>query len=304
MNNTSLLKYIISNEHDALWGLQVNTVGFQQIQPYEPYPPGNHPTRYLFSSDKGRVLNEYQLLYISEGKGFFMSDSKERTAINAGNMFLLFPGEWHKYAPLSNTGWNEYWIGFEGDNMDARVVNDFFSKEEPIFSVGINTEVIDLYRKAIDIAKQQQVGYQQLLGGIVNLLLGIMYSHHKLSSFKNLNVTNEIETAKRIIYEHFQEAISPDAIAEKVNMSYSWFRRVFKEYTGLTPYQYIQEVRIQKSKELLTNTRYNSQEIAFKVGFENSDYFCTAFKKRTRYTPIQYRKLTRTVESTSLDEKE
>lgn len=303
MSNSQLLKYIISNDHDILWGLRVNTVGFQRIKKHEAYPPRNHPTEYDFSADQGRILNEYQLLYISEGKGRFASTNRKQTTVSAGNMFLLFPGEWHNYAPDPETGWNEYWIGFDGVNMDARVNNHFFSKSEPIFNVGIAVEVIELYRKAIDIAKQQQAGFQQMLGGIVNHLLGIMYSHHKLSAFKDLNVTHEIETAQRIVYERFQEAITPEEIAEKVNMSYSWFRKVFKEYTGLTPYQYIQEVRIQKSKELLTNTQYNSQEIAFQVGFENSDYFCTAFKKRTNYTPIQYRKLTRTVGIDSKAEK-
>mgnify|MGYP000848147052 CR=1 FL=1 len=291
MKHTLPLKYLISSEQDELWGLKVNSVGFQQIN-----PPTHHPTRYLFSSKKGRILNEYQLLYISEGRGQFISANQKKIPINAGNMFLLFPNEWHNYAPLTETGWNEYWIGFEGVNMDARVENRFFSKEEPIFNVGINTEIIELYRKAIDVAQQQQVGFQQMLGGIVNHLMGIMYSHHKLSAFKNLNVTNQIENAKRIIYEQFSDSISPEEIAEQVNMSYSWFRKVFKEYTGLTPYQYVQEIRIQKSKELSATTQFNSQEIAFKVGFENSDYFCTAFKKRTRYTPIQYRRMIRSVE--------
>ncbi len=292
MKNNEHLKYLITSEQDARWGLIINSVGFQRIKSNEVYPPKHHPTRYFFSSNKGRILNEYQLLYISEGKGNFVSSNYKKSEIKAGNMFLLFPREWHNYAPQSSSGWNEYWIGFEGVNIDSRVKDAFFDKKKCVFNIGRRKDIVDLYMQAIEIAKQQQAGYQQLLAGIVNYLLGIAYSHNKLSSFIDLNVTNQIERAKIIIYENFNEIISAEDIAEQVNMSYSWFRRVFKQYTGLSPHQYIQEIRMQKSKELLTNTQLTSQEIAYSVGFENSDYFCTAFKKNTKESPIQYRKRT------------
>ncbi|MDL2209119.1 AraC family ligand binding domain-containing protein, partial [Parabacteroides sp. OttesenSCG-928-O15] len=106
------IKYLIVNEADSLWGLIVNSVGYQRIEPGEAYPPRNHPTRYLFNVDKGRVLNEYQLLYITRGKGVFTSSERKKTEVKEGNMFLLFPGEWHSYKPDKETGWDEYWIGF------------------------------------------------------------------------------------------------------------------------------------------------------------------------------------------------
>ena len=62
------LKYLVINPNDLLWGMAVNSVGFQEIGPGMPYPPSNHPSRYLFSAEKGRILNEYQLLYITKGK--------------------------------------------------------------------------------------------------------------------------------------------------------------------------------------------------------------------------------------------
>ena len=66
-------RYLIESEQDALWGLTVSTVGKQRIEPGEPYPPGEHPMRYLFSARRGRVLGEYQLLYLTQGKGTFAS---------------------------------------------------------------------------------------------------------------------------------------------------------------------------------------------------------------------------------------
>ena len=45
---------------------------------------------------------------------------------------VLFPGQWHTYAPLQKTGWNEYYIGFEGPIIDNLVKNSFISKESQI----------------------------------------------------------------------------------------------------------------------------------------------------------------------------
>lgn len=292
MENAIHSKYLIANEQDLLWGLTVNTVGYQQIKVGETYPPQRHPTRYLFSTVKGRVLEEYQLLYITQGKGSFTSDYHKRLEIKEGNMFLLFPGEWHTYKPEKETGWVEYWIGFKGVNIDNRIEEGFFNKQKSVFTVGIHGEIVQLYKQAISIAQEQKAGYQQMLAGIVNLLLGYTYSFDKHFSFKDQSVTNQINKAKLIILDNFHTDISPELVAHSVNMGYSWFRRVFKQYTGFAPAQYILELRIQRSKELLTNTGDTIKEISFESGFDNPDYFCTVFKKKTNMTPVQYREFT------------
>ncbi|MCP9610668.1 AraC family transcriptional regulator [Coprobacter tertius] len=292
MKNGLNIKYLIANEQDIQWGLTVNTAGYQQVEPHSTYPPRNHPSRYLFSTEKGRILNEYQLLYITKGSGHFMSANHKRIPIKEGNMILLFPGEWHNYRPDPNTGWDEYWIGFNGVNIDKRIETGFFSKQKPIFNLGIHDEIVTLYKQAIDVAKNQNTGFQQMLAGIVNYILGYAYSYDRHCTFEDLKVVNQINKAKILFNELLHTSIQPEAIARQVNMSYSWFRRIFKQYTGFAPAQYLQEIRIQKSKVLLTNTSQSIKNIAYEVGYENPDYFCTVFKKRTGITAMHYREFT------------
>ena len=288
----SIHRYLVANEQDLLWGLTINTVGQQLCLKGESYPPRDHPTHYLFSIDRGRTLNEYQLLYITQGGGTFISDSIKKTEVKAGNMFLLFPGEWHNYWPDPKTGWEEYWIGFKGENIDNRIKNDFFNKQKPVFYVGILDEMVQLYKQGISAAKEQKAGYQQILAGIVNHLLGRVYSIDKNQGFDNLKVKDCVNKAKIIFMDNFKKEIKLEDVAARVNMSYSRFRYLFKEYTGFTPAQYIQELRVMHSKELLTNTVMNIKEIAFDCGFETCQYFCTVFKKKVGSTPIEYREFT------------
>ena len=116
------IKYIAQNERDEQWGLTICSVGYQKVGSNEVYPPKKHNQEYLFRPENGRILSEYQLLYIVEGEGVLCTRHSGRHVIKSGDMFLLFPGEWHTYQPSSD-GWKEYWIGFQGANIDLRVQN-------------------------------------------------------------------------------------------------------------------------------------------------------------------------------------
>lgn len=69
--STGDIKYLIPADGDELWGLTVTGVGSQVITADEVYPPQNHPQGYFFDVEEGRVLDEFQLLYITDGEGMF-----------------------------------------------------------------------------------------------------------------------------------------------------------------------------------------------------------------------------------------
>lgn len=291
LNQNSRRKYLTINQSDQIWGLSINSVGKQIISENEVYPPQIHPTRYLFNTHSGRILNEYQLLYITKGKGTFTSRSAGVHQVGEGQMFLLFPGEWHTYMPDESTGWNEYWIGFNGKIIDDWANNGFFKKENPIYNIGLNEDVIAMYKRAIIIAENQEANYQQALSGIASYLISMALYMSRNNDFNKSDIAKQINIAKVAIHENIT-SITPEKLAELTCMSYSKFRKIFREYTGFAPSQYIQEVRINMAKEVLTNTSKSIKEIAFELGYENKDYFFTVFRKVTGMTPVNYRKHT------------
>ena len=169
-------KYLLATDRDAQWGLTVSTVGKENIEPGEDYPTKGHADGYYFDIKKGRTLDEYQLLYQSEGEGVFQSEHCPETTIKAGDIFMLFPGEWHTYHPNREKGWKSFWIGFKGKNIDDRVKHGFLSVEKPIYHVGFSNEIINLYEEAYRTAIEEAAFSQQSLAGIVNHLIGLMYS--------------------------------------------------------------------------------------------------------------------------------
>ena len=284
------VRYLISTEEDELWGLTVTGVGCQTISAEQSYPPEGHPQGYRFDVDEGRVLSEYQLLYITDGEGIFTyGEDRESQLITEGKMFFLFPGVWHTYKPFANCGWKEYWIGFKGATIDRIVAEGFFLNQAPVFSIGLNERIVDLYIKAVE----KRSGFQQALSGIVMHMLGLMYYRHRTREFVDENVIGRINKAKVIMREGIYDNLSAKDVADRLHTGYSGFRKAFKEFTGTSPAQYMQELKLNEAKRLLTTTSRPIKEISFSLKYDNPEYFSIFFKRRTSMTPVEYRLLAR-----------
>ncbi len=283
------IKYLIVNEKDRMFGLAVNAVGFQSIHSNSPYPINNHPSGYFFNAQKGRVLREYQLLYITKGQGTFASDDTSGRSVGKGNLIVLFPGQWHTYHPDAETGWDEYYIGFEGAVIDRLVKNGFLGKENQVLEIGINEELVMLFSRALEIADEDRTASQQYLAGILLHMVGLVLSVSKNNIFKQDNIAGKMEQAKIMMNEHIDGEVDPEELADKLNISYSWFRKAFKDYTGYAPAKYFQELKLRKAKQLLVTTPYSVKEICFMLGYASTEHFSNLFKKNTGLTPLKYR---------------
>ena len=287
-------KYLIANERDGQWGLTISTIGYEEIMPGDSYPTKGHADGYYFDLQKGRILNEYQLLYLTEGEGIFESTNQKPTRIKQGDLFLLFPGEWHTYHPLPTKGWKSYWLGFKGKNMDDRVRAGFLSPTKPVYSVGFSSEIVHLYEEAFAKAKEEAAYAQQTLAGIANHLIGLMYSLERNNLLnKDQNRVDMINRARLRIREALESNLTIQQVAQELGISYSNFRKLFKEYTGVAPSMYQQELRLQRAKEMLSTTNMSIKEIAYRLNFESPAYFSSKFKIKTGIKPSDFRSETR-----------
>jgi transcriptional regulator GlxA family with amidase domain len=78
-------------------------------------------------------------------------------------------------------------------------------------------------------------------------------------------------------------------IAKSLNISYTSFRRTFREHTGASPHQYRLHPKISTARELLRSTDLRVKEISYRCGFDDEQYFRRIFKRQTGNTPIEFR---------------
>ena len=282
-------KYLQISPKDKSWGLAVTTAGYQHVSPFQDYPLSTHPAGYNFNENNRRVLNEYQLVYITRGTGYFESASCSKTKIEAGTIFMLFPGEWHTFYPDKETGWNDHWVGFNGSIIDYKIKAGFFTFKNCVFRIGVDEQIINTYHDILDIVSSEKKGYQQMAAGLVFSLIGRVYYEDLNHSFGDSYMTRIINQAKAIMKEDTNESHTLEDIAESLNISYSLFRREFKRTCGISPGQYRQNLKLAKAKEMLYSTNLSIAQIANKLNFECLGQFSTFFRKKAGVPPLEYR---------------
>jgi AraC-like DNA-binding protein len=271
------------------WGVDVLTVGHHVHQSRNPYPDSNHPIKYQFNEQSGRVLDEFQLVYIANGQGIFESDSVPPTLVTGGTAFLLHPQVRHRYRPLEDTGWEEFWVGFKGHYAEYLMRQDCFDSQKPLLRIGFHAELLSVFAQLVHTLKQENVAYQQIAASQVIQLLGLVYAS---ALMKELHRSREEQVVHQAGYEMQQDWDAPinfEVLAQRFNVSYAWFRKAFKDVMGMPPGQYHLNLKLAKASQLLRETALPISEIAFACGFESTFYFSRIFKKKLRITPSDYR---------------
>lgn len=109
------------------------------------------------------------------------------------------------------------------------------------------------------------------------------------SKMLNTQYPELLVTALQYIHESYRDGVTLKEIAEKVHMNEKYFSQYFNKHMGQSYSEYMNTLKVDKAKELLTYTQMDLSSIALAVGFKNQSYFSTVFKKYTGVTPAKYK---------------
>ena len=168
--------------------------------------------------------------------------------------------------------------------------------DNPVLKIGFNAWLVKLFQSAIEVANSGKNAAQQCLSGIVMHILGLICYISSNRIFEEDSISQKIERSKIIMIENLYKNVDVEELAEKLNLSYSWFRKVFKDYTGYAPAKYFQELKIKKAEELLMRTSHSVKEISYMLNYKSAEHFFSLFKKKTGFTPLEYRNYIRSGE--------
>lgn len=283
-------KYLNFSATEERWGTYVTTVGYSKTEPNDDYPNQVHPESHQLTWNRGRILNDYYIVFISKGKGLFSSGLTPPTEISEGTCFFLFPGVWHRYKPDPRSGWEEFWIGFNGFYIEKLMDNGFFDSRLPLVPSSLNRDVLVLFQNIIESVQHSLPGYRQQIAGMTIQLLGIINTILQHHEYSHDPVEKMITKAKFVIQQSFEDHLDMEALAKSLPMGYSSFRKAFKRITGESPNQYHLNLRLKRAKNLLVTTVLNISEIAYQTGFESVFYFSRLFKKKNGISPSDFRK--------------
>lgn len=250
---------------------------------------------------------DYEIFYISQGeRKFFISDTIYKAS--AGNLVLVDVNEIHKTGDFAPNGHERIVL-----NFTAALLSDFSPAMESLnlFSC------FKSKHKVLPLSFK----YKNLIENNLNRLLEISNNDsYPDNDFKNFHIKtlicdlmilinnfihdfklkdyNSIHTidAKvtkviRYINENYNQDITLSSVAKEFYTSASYLSKLFKKTTNFTFVEYLNSIRIKKSKDLLQNSDFKIIDIAEKVGFNNNTHFTRVFKEIIGMSPMQFRQL-------------
>jgi len=232
---------------------------------------------------------DYYLIYLVDGKGYYRTDNGFMT-VPGGNIVIYRPGEEQNYFYSGDDNTELYWIHFTGTEV-KRLLDTLSLADRRVYEVGIQTECIQLFDKIIHEIHIKNPRYHSFCIGYLLQLLSIFSREYLLHEKGNKILKNrDIENVINKMQLEYQQNHPIKYYADYCNLSVYQFIRKFKKSTHMSPSEYIEKIRIDRSRELLADTDLAVNEISDIVGYNDPFYFSKVFKKNTGLNPMAFRK--------------
>ena len=241
----------------------------------------------MFKNNCGRTLSRHAIMYLSKGEGYFEDSNTKRTEVTPGSIFYLHPGVWHNFDPKPGTVWTECWALFDGAKA-VDLFGELIPKAPTVYNLAPSLPLQEAYERLCELNTcKSRLSVEEELYLLHFILMDCLLRINKSESREG-----EVAKAKQAIRQAVERKAGFDfkLFAEKEGLGYEKFRKQFAKETGLSPLNYLMELRMGKAMEMLIQPGPSVKEIAEALGFEDPYYFSRLFKRRKGVSPEAYRK--------------
>lgn len=264
------------NRNDSLYMI---SSGIQHCLPNYTYP---HNAR-----------EGYHLHVVVAGKGFLRCNGGE-FHIHEGQMFLLKDKEDAFYQADRENPWYYVWITYSG--VEAKRYMESAGFTEGVYVVDCNLDVM-LFESVVNgILERPHLNQSSAIfrmGQAYRFLSLAIESNEKntetIRPRGRLNADDYVDYAVRFIQGNYAHIRISD-VANYIGINRTYFTSIFKRKMFLSPQEYLIQMRMDKSRELLITTDVPIYRVAKEVGYDDQLAFSKLFKKRYGLSPEQYRK--------------
>ncbi|HXG91893.1 MAG TPA: helix-turn-helix domain-containing protein [Blastocatellia bacterium] len=174
----------------------------------------------------------------------------------------------------------------------ARATNDIVFRS----SVASDETIISIARALVSEMADEKLGHGAMLDVMVRqMVIHLLRSHFTVRKSAQIElsragpVDRRLRRAIEFMHDNFGRELALEEIASAAYLSEYHFARLFKQITGQTPHAYLANLRIERARRLLAETRLSISEIAATVGYQSQSHFTKVFKSITGLTPRAYR---------------
>lgn len=242
--------------------------------------------------------SEIEMLYVKNG-AISVTVEERKYVLNRGDIIFIEPEKIHTVSPFilpleydaavfspSALSLNsEHFFGrdiimpiINGDSEFSGIIDGSFNDYDKLKAYAETVFNKDSSKTAV---------FASLVGIISNLYDN---GYIKKSSGQISKYSADIKKCLKYINNNYSRKIKLSELSDLIHVSENYFCGYFKKFTGITPFEQINETRVKKAAALLSDSDLTVSEVAVKCGFENLSYFTRKFKSIVGCTPIDYRK--------------
>ncbi|WP_373231317.1 AraC family transcriptional regulator [Cohnella sp.] len=240
---------------------------------------------------KPLFVSTYMLLFVGSGRGMLFIDGMTHS-LDQNKCFLLHPGMLIEAESRDDLPIQLYQIRFEQIDRDetheAVTLKGELAIDQPAKLLNLIENLYKHWKEGKDHILQKlrlQIVFYELLF--------FLYQQSCNEEQETKDTKSRIRRAVDYIHLHYHKDMSRDKLAGIADLSPGYFAQAFKRETGMSPIDYLNDIRIEKAKELLVATSDKLQGVAESVGYKDPFYFSRMFKKTVGLSPTVYIKKNR-----------
>jgi len=234
----------------------------------------------------------YQWIQCRSGAGRVSVAGNEYPIAKDQGLFLL-PDEIHEYYAESSEDWVVDWIGLTGSGVKEFFTDMVKMNSSGVYCVSQPEDIREIMEKILEAAQSPSpVRTMDVSALAYTLLMNLLKYASSANSNSIASRYSRLTPVLNYIEEHYAEAITLKELSELLGVTPQHLCTLFRKIMNTRIFEYINLVRIKKSKEfLLDNPSMAIRDVAHTNGFEDVSYFCYIFKRIEKTTPGDFRKL-------------
>ena len=237
-------------------------------------------------------LDHVLVHFVTEGKGRFFSDAGVYE-LTSGDSFFIFPDEIAGYISDELQPWTYMWLALRGSYVKALLSEIGISSSSPISRTARIPELTSRYRKIYQAFERGRLSCDMEAGGLARILLAHYMDDQLGNSASNSKpmIHQQIDQLVRWMNTSYMEPLSIEAMAAQLGYHRTYLARMFHQYMGVSPMQYLTALRLERAAILLQSSQsFTVEEIASLVGYKDPLYFSKLFKQKYGLSPSIYKK--------------
>ena len=251
-------------------------------------------TKSKYDSDWHSTLHTHpftELFYVVDGKGEFNIQG-QRFPVKANDFVIINPQVEHTELSSPDEPLEYIVLGIRG--LSFSNLTPVSEGGHPFSFFNLRDEQKDILRylnAMVQEATCQQMSYELVCHNLLEILLIkiLRHQHFDLEVGKQSKATKDISFIKHYLETYYHESIQLEDLASMTHLSRFYISHSFKKEIGMSPMEYLIDIRIKESKILLRTTNYSISQVADIVGFTTPTYFSKQFRKSTGISPTDYR---------------